>query len=174
MKIFDYYRPVILCILPLLFSYCGGVTQSKEDVNSQPNTLQTVDIKEWPVPWEGTRPRDPFVGIDGKVWFVGQQGNYVAFLKPDTEEFKRFELKKGTYPHNLVVDKDGFVWYAGNRDSTSVNWTRMMDQSHDMICLMRKPAIRIHWFLTNREISGLPCREGISLDILIQLLVISD
>lgn len=117
MKIFNYYKPVILCILPLLFSYCGGVTQSKEDVNSQPNTLQTVDIKEWPVPWEGTRPRDPFVGIDGKVWFVGQQGNYVAFLKPDTEEFKRFELSKGTYPHNLVVDKDGFVWYAGNRAS---------------------------------------------------------
>ena len=117
MKNLDYHPLVTLCILPLLFSYCGGGTQSKEYVDDQPNTLQTVDIREWPVPWENSRPRDPYVAADGKVWFVGQLGNYVAFLNPDIEEFTRFELKKGTYPHNLLVDKDGFVWYAGNQDS---------------------------------------------------------
>jgi virginiamycin B lyase len=74
-----------------------------------------VDIKEWPVPWEQTRPRDPFVAPDGKVWFVGQTGDYVAYLIPETGEFKRYELDRGTGPHNLIVADDGFVWYAGNR-----------------------------------------------------------
>ena len=74
-----------------------------------------VDIKEWPVPWENTRPRDPYVAPDGKVWFVGQTGDYVASLTPATGEFKRFELDKGAGPHNQIVDKTGMVWYAGNR-----------------------------------------------------------
>jgi virginiamycin B lyase len=33
---------------------------------------------------------------------------------PATGEFKRYELDKGTGPHNLIVDKKGFVWYSGN------------------------------------------------------------
>ena len=44
--------------------------------------LDPIDIKEWPVPWERTRPRDPYVGPDGKAWFVGQQGHYLAHLIP--------------------------------------------------------------------------------------------
>ncbi|HEX9704334.1 MAG TPA: hypothetical protein VGA20_03740 [Gemmatimonadales bacterium] len=74
-----------------------------------------VDIKEWPVPWQNTRPRDPYVAPDGKVWFVGQTGDYLATLTPATGEFKRFELDKGAGPHNQIVDRDGMVWYAGNR-----------------------------------------------------------
>lgn len=76
--------------------------------------LDPSDIREWPVPWERTRPRDPYVGPDGKVWFVGQQGHYVAYFVPGTGEFKRYELEPGTGPHNLIVDQQGFVWYAGN------------------------------------------------------------
>ena len=34
--------------------------------------LQQIQIDEWQVPWEESRPRDPFVGPNGKVWFVGQ------------------------------------------------------------------------------------------------------
>lgn len=79
--------------------------------------LDPIDIKEWPVPWERTRPRDPYVAPDGKVWFVGQTGHYLAYLVPSTGEFKRYELEPGTGPHNLIVDKQGFVWYAGNRAS---------------------------------------------------------
>ena len=77
----------------------------------------TIDITEWPVPWEGTRPRDPYVDQQGRVWFVGQQGNYLAFLDPETGEFKRYDLDPGTGPHNLIVDADGQVWYAGNRSA---------------------------------------------------------
>ncbi len=77
----------------------------------------TVDIREWEVPWAGSRPRDPYVGPDGLVWFVGQTADYVASLNPETDEFTRFELEAGTGPHNLIVDHDGVIWYAGNRAS---------------------------------------------------------
>jgi virginiamycin B lyase len=49
-----------------------------------------------------------------RVWFVGQTGNYLAWLNPQTGEFQRYELERGTLPHNLVVDEAGQVWYAGN------------------------------------------------------------
>lgn len=80
-------------------------------------SVDPIDIEEWPVPWEKTRPRDPYVGPEGKVWFVGQTGHYVAYLVPETGEFKRYDLDPGTGPHNLIVDTEGFVWYAGNRAS---------------------------------------------------------
>ncbi len=75
----------------------------------------TVRITEWTVPWEKSRPRDPYVAPDGRVWFVGQAGNYVAVLDPKSGEFKRYEIDPGTHPHNLIVDRQGMVWYAGNR-----------------------------------------------------------
>ncbi len=74
-----------------------------------------VQIEEWQVPWDGTRPRDPYVGPDGKVWFVGQTGHYAAYLDPGTGEFNRYDLPEGAGPHNLVVDDEGIVWYTGNR-----------------------------------------------------------
>ena len=76
----------------------------------------SVPIKEWTVPWAKTRPRDPAVAPDGKIFFVGQTGNYIARLDPATGEFKRFEIDPGTNPHNLIVDARGQVWYAGNRN----------------------------------------------------------
>ena len=72
-------------------------------------------LREWNVPWAGTRPRDPYLGPDGRIWFVGQTGDYVAVLNPGNGEFKRYELAPGTGPHNLIVDKAGMIWYAGNR-----------------------------------------------------------
>jgi len=77
----------------------------------------TVQIDEWSVPWEETRPRDPFVDSRGTVWFVGQRGDYVASLNPETGEFRRFDLPEGAGPHNLLVDEKGMVWYAGNRQA---------------------------------------------------------
>lgn len=84
-------------------------------VSVAPSMAQQLDIREWDVPWEGTRPRDPYVAPDGKVWFVGQQGHYVASFDPATETFRKIDLEPGTGPHNLIVDRDGMVWYAGNR-----------------------------------------------------------
>ena len=68
-------------------------------------------VQEWPVEWGG-RVRDPYVAPDGKVWFVGQAGNYIASFDPGSASFKRYEIEAGTNPHNLVVDEKGIVWYA--------------------------------------------------------------
>lgn len=80
---------------------------------------QTIEITEWLVPWEQSRPRDPFVrDPNGNlVWFVGQRSHYAAFLDIETGEFTRFDLEDGTGPHNLIVDPEGYVWYSGNRAS---------------------------------------------------------
>ena len=75
---------------------------------------QEVAIEEWDVPWEGSRPRDPYVAPDGAVWFVGQTADYVARLDLEAGEFERFDLPKGVGPHNVIVDRQGIVWYAGN------------------------------------------------------------
>jgi virginiamycin B lyase len=74
-------------------------------------------ITEWTVPWERTRPRDPDVDAQGRVWFVGQVGNYIAYLDPGNGDFKQFAIDSGTHPHNLIVAKDGAIWYAGNRNA---------------------------------------------------------
>jgi virginiamycin B lyase len=70
-------------------------------------------VQEWKVEYGG-RPRDPYVAPDGKVWFVGQAGNYIANFDPGTKAFRRYAIEVGTFPHTLIVDGDGFVWYAGN------------------------------------------------------------
>lgn len=76
---------------------------------------ETLEITEWPVPWEQTRPRDPDVAADGSIWFVGQAGDYVGRLDPETGEFRRYDLPDGTGPHNVIVTDDDQIWYAGNR-----------------------------------------------------------
>ena len=78
-------------------------------------TVSTVPIHEWTVPWLDTRPRDPFTDVAGGVWFVGQTGDYMARLDPATGSFARHDLPEGTGPHNLVVADDGSIWVAGNR-----------------------------------------------------------
>lgn len=80
----------------------------------------TSRLTEWTVPWAGTRPRDPFVDAQGRVWFVGQEGNYVAYLDPRSGRFERYEIDPGTHPHNLVVAPDGMVWFTGNRNGRLV------------------------------------------------------
>lgn len=91
-----------LCLL-----LCGPLAPAAEATE--------VDLREWEVPWENTRPRDPDVAPDGSVWFVGQRGDYLARLDPETGEFDKHDLEPGTGPHNLIVDEEGRVWYAGNR-----------------------------------------------------------
>ena len=62
------------------------------------------EISEYDVPWEGTRPRDPYVAPDGRVWFVGQGGNYLAVFDPASSAMERIEIDPGTHPHNAIVD----------------------------------------------------------------------
>jgi virginiamycin B lyase len=74
-----------------------------------------VEIREWVVPWEDSRPRDPDVAPNGSIWLVGQGSDYVAHFDPETQEFSRFELPPGSGPHNVIVDRDASLWVAGNR-----------------------------------------------------------
>ena len=79
---------------------------------------QQVELREWEVPWKQSRPRDPVRDpASGRVWFVGQAGNYVATLDPKSGAFKRYEIDAGTHPHNVVLDARGNAWYAGNRNA---------------------------------------------------------
>jgi virginiamycin B lyase len=80
-----------------------------------PVYAQEPEIDEWFVPWQNTRPRDPYVAPDGHVWFVGQGGDYVASLDPNSGNFRQLPLEDGAGPHNLIVGEDGTIWYAGNR-----------------------------------------------------------
>lgn len=74
----------------------------------------TVEITEWTVPWENSRPRDPWVADSGNIWFVGQMADYVARFDPGSGDFKRYDLDQGAGPHTVIVNDQG-VWYAGNR-----------------------------------------------------------
>jgi virginiamycin B lyase len=89
-------------ILATLLLACGAAAQ------------QPVKISEWPVPWKNTRPRDPGVDKSGYVWFVGQEGDYLGRFDPASAKFERFDLDKGTGPHNCIVASDGTVWFSGN------------------------------------------------------------
>jgi len=73
-----------------------------------------LDIEEWEVPYEGPRSRDPWVGGQDQIWFVGQRTHYVGQLTPSTGEFKKFDLEDGAGPHTVISDHRG-AWYAGNR-----------------------------------------------------------
>lgn len=79
--------------------------------------LDTIMIREWKVPWDRTRPRDPYVADDGRIWFCGQAGNYVAWFDPRTEEFRKYDLPANSNPHNLIIDRAGLVWYSGNTNA---------------------------------------------------------
>lgn len=74
----------------------------------------TVEITEWEVPYEDSRPRDPWVGDANTIWFVGQRSDYVGTLDPESGEFHRIDLPDGAGPHTVIANDDG-AWYAGNR-----------------------------------------------------------
>ncbi len=99
-----------------------------------------LTVTEWKVPWEKTRPRDPYVDAKGRVWFVGQEGNYIAYLDPSNGSFKRFEIENGTNPHNLIVDKAGRVWFSGNRNAR-IGWLDA-NTGKSTIYHMPNPAVR--------------------------------
>jgi virginiamycin B lyase len=80
---------------------------------SEAQTATDPALTEWEVPYPDSRPRDPAVAPDGRVWFCGQAGAYIAVLDPETGEFTKYDTN-GVRPHNLIIDPDGMVWYSGN------------------------------------------------------------
>jgi virginiamycin B lyase len=93
--------------IPLVLLSCLSVAARAEP----------VEIQEWTVPWENSRPRDPFAESADSVWFVGQRASYLARLDVKTGAMTKIDLDDGAGPHNLIVDRDGTVWYAGNLKS---------------------------------------------------------
>jgi virginiamycin B lyase len=97
---------IVLALLALLAS-CSEEAP-REEARSE------VTLTEWLVPWEASRPRDPFVETPNKIWFVGQRDGYLAYFNPALEEFTQIQLAEGSGPHNIIVDDEGTAWYAGN------------------------------------------------------------
>lgn len=101
-------RVLIVIVLGAALALMGGPAGAAEQ-GDEPV------VTEWPIEWGG-RTRDPYVAPDGKVWFVGQAGNYVATFDSETGDTRRYEIEPGTNPHTVIVDADGYAWYAGNRN----------------------------------------------------------
>lgn len=100
--------------LALSFAACPMLTVPMQSTRAA--EMAPAEIEEWKVPWENSRPRDPFAESASRVWFVGQRGNYIANLNPNTGEFAKIDLPEKALPHNVIVDQ-GVVWYAGNGDA---------------------------------------------------------
>lgn len=109
------------------------------------------EAKVWSTPFEkDARPRDPFADQRGRVWFVGQAGNYVAYLDPTKGGFKRYSIEEGTHPHNLVVDAKGIVWFTGNANGRIVRLDPATGRTTNY--MMPDPAIKDpHTMTFNRE-----------------------
>jgi virginiamycin B lyase len=89
---------------------------------AQAQAAATLPIQQWEVPFPSGQPRDPFVAPDGRVFFVGQRGNYLGIFDPKTSEFSKHDLPSGTLPHTNIVTPDGIVWLAGNGNGTIVRF----------------------------------------------------
>jgi virginiamycin B lyase len=105
-----------------LFAFAALALAPCTPIAAQPAATPAAvgEPREWPVPYGAeSRPRDPYADPEGRVWFVGQNGNYIAYLDSRTNQFRRYEIEPGTNPHNLVVEK-GMVWFTGNRNNRLV------------------------------------------------------
>lgn len=100
--------------------------------------LNPVQIDEWPTPWQG-RGRDPYAAGPDEIWFVGQQGHYLARFTPSTEEFFKVDLPPGTGPHNNIVQSNGLVWYSGNASGESIGY---YDPKADELTVIDVPGAR--------------------------------
>jgi hypothetical protein len=69
-----------------------------------PRRRPDVDVREWPVEWEG-RPRDPDVDRAGPRLVRRPDRQLHRRVRPAAESFRRFELEENTLPHNLVVGR---------------------------------------------------------------------
>lgn len=74
----------------------------------------TVDIREWLVPWEVSAEAAAYVDVNGRVWFAGADDDYIGNFSPDSATFSRYDLPGRTRPVALAVDANGHIVYASN------------------------------------------------------------
>lgn len=78
----------------------------------------SVSFKEWVVPTRGQRSRDPVEAPNGEIWWVGQWGNLMGRIDPNTGEMQEYALPEGAMPHSVTPDKAGNMWYMGNKNGS--------------------------------------------------------
>jgi virginiamycin B lyase len=79
-----------------------------------------VGFTEWTTPTLGQRTRDPVEAPDGAIWWVGQFGNIVGRLDPETGAMQEWVLPPQTLPHSVNIAPDGTPWIMGNGNGTIV------------------------------------------------------
>ena len=99
----------------MLFINHAKADESKGENMVSPDKMVSLDFTEWKVEWQNSRPRDPYISPDGQVWFVGQVGDYIARLDPQSGDMQRYDIPQAG-PHTVIVDDKGYPWYAGNKD----------------------------------------------------------
>ena len=77
-----------------------------------------LSVEEWVVPTLGQRPRDPVEDAAGNIWWVGQWGNILGRIDPETGEMVEFPLPEGAKPHSVEIGPKGGIWYTGNKNGT--------------------------------------------------------
>ena len=77
-----------------------------------------IAFTEWVVPTLGQRSRDPAEAPDGTIWWVGQSGNIIGRINPETGEMLEYPLPEGAMPHSVTLDDTGNAWYTGNKNAT--------------------------------------------------------
>ncbi|MDH5630465.1 MAG: cytochrome C [Gammaproteobacteria bacterium] len=77
-----------------------------------------LKIKKWKAPTLGQRTRDPVEASDGTIWWVGQSGNILGKINPETDEMKEYTLPKGAMPHSVSMGPKGNPWYMGNKNGS--------------------------------------------------------
>jgi virginiamycin B lyase len=50
---------------------------------------QNAEMREWPAPWERSRPRDSYMDLQGRVWLVetGADSKRLIGFDPSNERF---------------------------------------------------------------------------------------
>ena len=99
----------------MLFISHATADKSKSENKASPDKMVSLEFTEWKVEWQNSRPRDPYISPDGQVWFVGQVGDYIARLDPQSGDMQRYAIPEAG-PHTVIVDDEGYPWYAGNKD----------------------------------------------------------
>lgn len=77
-----------------------------------------LKFESWMVPTLGQRARDPVEDAGGNIWWVGQWGDILGRLDPDTGEMQEWPLPSGAKPHSVEIGPKGGAWYTGNRNAT--------------------------------------------------------
>ena len=96
-------RIALLALLALLLGAAPAVAFSQAGA--------PVQIREWQVPWPDTRPRDPAVAPDGRIWFTMQRGNAIGRIDMVSGAIRVIPVpSRGALPYGILADDDGRAW----------------------------------------------------------------